>query len=1131
MKRIRNTFVGASLAHPWRVIALTLLVVVALGAMLPRLHVDTDPENMLPFDDPARALHRLTKADFSLYDMLVVGIVNEDHPDGVFNAASLAHIHDLTRRLEQTDGVIARDLMSLASVDNITQGGPGVVRFAWLMREAPRTDAEARAVRDAARRLPVIDGTLVSEDGRAAAIYVPLRRKSDSHRIASEIERIASQWDGGDRVYITGLPVAEETFGVEMFRQMAVAAPMAGLIIFLLMLFFFRSLSLVTAPMVVAVLTVTATMGALVGMGYTVHIMSSMIPIFLMPIAVVDSIHILSEFSDLYPTVRDRRKTIRLVMADLFQPMLYTSLTSAAGFASLMLTPIPPVRVFGGFVAFGIMLAWVMTVTFVPAWVALMSDRQVERLGRVRTKHEHHRLARWLEALGPATLVRWKSVVAITVIVMAVSAWGISHIRINDNPVRWFRSHHRIRVADRVLNEHFAGTYNAFLVLTREGTSGPAVRRAAAGALADAPATVRSRFDALLADATRGDTLDTDALIASVEREWEEAADDASADAWSAVLDALEGASGASRAFQDPAMLGWIESLQADLAASGRVGKSVSIADVVKTVHRELREGRAEFYRLPDTREGIAQTLLNYQSSHRPHDLWHFVTPDYRKANVWLQLRSGDNRDMAAVERRVRDFVAAHPLPEGTRLDWAGLTYLNVVWQDKMVRGMLESLAGSFVVVLAMMLVLFRSVTFGLLAMLPLSVTIAFVYGLVGIFGKDYDMPIAVLSSLTLGLSVDFAIHFLERIRAVCHETRRWRETVGQMFREPARAISRNAIVIAVGFLPLLASPLVPYNTVGIFLALIMTASAAVTLVLLPAILHPIRMRAFRGHLPPDQEHELVTEAGRRTLRNVAVATVAAATVVAAAPTARADVADVVRRANHAAFYAGDDGRARARMVITDARGRRRIRQFTMLRRDVTDGGDQFYLVVFSRPADVRGTVFLVRKHVGRDDDRWLYLPGLDLVKRIAAGDRRTSFVGSHFVYEDVSGRDPSEDTHELVAEDDTTWVLRNVPREPGSVEFASWRVWVDKRTNLPMRAEYVDASGTVYRRMEVLEVKTIDGHPTATRMRMSDLRNGGHTVITFRNVAYDVGIPEDVFTERSLRNPPRALLGGRRSR
>lgn len=240
------------------------------------------------------------------------------------------------------------------------------------------------------------------------------------------------------------------------------------------------------------------------------------------------------------------------------------------------------------------------------------------------------------------------------------------------------------------------------------------------------------------------------------------------------------------------------------------------------------------------------------------------------------------------------------------------------------------------------------------------------------------------------------------------------------------------------------------------------------------------------------------------------------------------EVAEIVQRANLAAYYAGSDGRASVRMTITDAQGRNRIRQFVILRRDVNDGGDQDYAVLFSRPADVRNTVFLTKKHVGGDDDRWLYLPGLDLVKRIAAGDKRTSFVGSHFLYEDMSGRALEEDQHELLQTTDTHYVVKNTPIDPGSVEFTSWMVWIDKTTFLPTKMEYVDDAGEVYRRIETLEVAEFGGYPTVTRMRVSDLRSGGHTISEFRNVQYDLDIPESLFTERTLRNPSRRWFSAR---
>jgi hypothetical protein len=850
--KLAQKAVEFSIRRPRTVMLAVLVLAVGLGSQIPRIRIDTDPENMLPADQSSRVFHNRVKQDFTLYDMIAVGVVNEEDPDGVFNPTSLARIHELTGGIERIDGVIRQDLLSISTVDNVTQGGPGVVRFEWLMATPPEDRASARAIREAAERIPTIAGTLLSEDGKAVAIYVPIEDKSESHRIAGEIEDLIAGFDGEEQYFITGLPVAEDTFGIEMFRQMGIVAPLAGLLVFLLMWFFFRSFALVIAPMIVAMATVIATMGLMIGLGFPVHIMSSMIPIFLMPIAVVDSVHVLSEFADLYPGTQDRERTIKVVMGNLFTPMLYTSLTSAAGFASLALAPIPPVRVFGVFIATGIILAFILTVAFIPAYISRLSPKSIAKL-QTEKEHGSHFLARALANLGPKTVSGAKVTAVLAVLVAAISAVGIARIRINDNPVRWFRESHSIRVADRVLNEHFGGTYNAFLVLEAtdeaEGDHGTAGEIAA---FLEEAATARDiDLSTAWAEIHREAVAEPltehlDALVESVFTKLDEA-DDLEAELWDEVLVVLEAAQSEAKIFQTPEALEYVAGLQEELLRSGLVGKSNSIADIVKTVHRELRDGDARYFTVPETSPAVAQTLLSYQSSHRPDDLWHFLRPDYRAVSIWLQLKSGDNQDMLQVTEHVARYVEDNSPPGGVTTDWAGLTYLNVVWQNDMVNGMLKALLGSFVIVFVMMLFLFRSVVFALLAMLPLSVTIAFIYGLIGLVGKDYDMPIAVLSALTLGLSVDFAIHFLERTRASYRETGDWERTVGELFAEPARAITRNAIVVAVGFLPLLASPLVPYNTVGFFIFAIMAVSCLVTLTLLPGVMELLKRRLFAG--------------------------------------------------------------------------------------------------------------------------------------------------------------------------------------------------------------------------------------------------------------------------------------------
>ncbi|MGM0429670.1 MAG: outer membrane lipoprotein-sorting protein [Pseudomonadota bacterium] len=234
---------------------------------------------------------------------------------------------------------------------------------------------------------------------------------------------------------------------------------------------------------------------------------------------------------------------------------------------------------------------------------------------------------------------------------------------------------------------------------------------------------------------------------------------------------------------------------------------------------------------------------------------------------------------------------------------------------------------------------------------------------------------------------------------------------------------------------------------------------------------------------------------------------------------------DIVEQAELNAYYSADDGRSAARMIITDNQGREQMRQFTILRKDQEDGGVQDMMVFFSRPADVRNTVFRVVKQQDKDDDRWLYLPDLDLVKRISAGDKRTSFVGSHFFYEDVSGRDTSLDSYEILSEDDEKYVLKGTPKDPGNVEFSYYEVVIDKEHMLPVESTFYNESGDAYRKMEVLKVETIQDYPTVTHSRISDLANGGKTEMQFRFMKYDVGLPDSIFSERSLRNPPAEWL------
>jgi hypothetical protein len=495
-----------------------------------------------------------------------------------------------------------------------------------------------------------------------------------------------------------------------------------------------------------------------------------------------------------------------------------------------------------------------------------ISEKTLENFGaRVERADDGHELkeagilAGVLDSLGRFTHRRAKLIVVATIVVAAISAVGILKININDNPVKWFDKDHDIRVADRVLNEHFGGTYMAHLVFeaNRNESYFESYYQGLSERLElfiedfgeEQPELVNTLQDhiAKLYSAGRGDVFHE--KMSEFIQGWEElyADDDEAAFFVEELIYFWDDELLYTETFKQPEMLRYIADLEEYMATVG-AGKSSSVATIVKKVYQELRGGSPEYFTVPETANAVGESLIQYQNSHRPNDLWHFVNTDYSKINIWVQLKSGDNQDMVNLEQNVDEYIGNNPPPIPVTHSWAGLTYINVVWQNKMVKGMLNALSSSYVVVLIMMIILFRSVLWGILSMIPLTVTIGFIYGFIGFIGKDYDMPVAILSSLTLGLSVDFAIHFLERSRELYKEEKSWQKVAVRMFHEPARAIARNIIVIALGFLPLLLSQLVPYQTVGFFLSAIMLVSGIGTLFILPAAIKLLQRWLFKDY-------------------------------------------------------------------------------------------------------------------------------------------------------------------------------------------------------------------------------------------------------------------------------------------
>lgn len=243
--------------------------------------------------------------------------------------------------------------------------------------------------------------------------------------------------------------------------------------------------------------------------------------------------------------------------------------------------------------------------------------------------------------------------------------------------------------------------------------------------------------------------------------------------------------------------------------------------------------------------------------------------------------------------------------------------------------------------------------------------------------------------------------------------------------------------------------------------------------------------------------------------------------------TSAQDASEIMKKSHLAYYYAADDGVAEVTMVLVDKKGKEREREFTMLRLDNEEGGKQKYYTYFKKPSDVARISFMVHKEPDANDLRWIYVPSVDLIKPISADDKNSSFVGSDFTYEDVSGRHWSEDNHTLTGESDLNgtpvYVIESVPKEDFS-SFDKKISYIAKDTFLPLKEEYYKKDKLV-RIFTADKIEVIDDIPTVTVRKMDNVKKGSHTFVNFNDISYNAGLTDDLFTERYLKSPPRKFV------
>ena len=764
------SLVEFSVKHPKLVVILSIIITLAFMTQFPKMKTDTNPKHMLPDTSDVRVWNDEVDKTFALYeDMIVLGIVNEK---SVLNKETLGKVQRITDGILKIKGVAARDVNSFPTITNVT-AEKGALRVAPLMTEVPKTDKEIGYLRKMLFENPLFINRIISKDEKTTAIYVPLEKGANGKEVADKIREAVKKEKGDEKYYIAGDPVARDTFGSDMFKLMAIFAPIAGMVMLLVRYLMFRDLFLSVALMMDAMMSIVWSMGMLIALGFPIHIMSSMAPVFLMAIA-TDSIHIFNEFYFRYKEKRDKRAAIIETMHAVGRPVRYTALATAAGFAVLLFMNIIPVKVFGGLVAFGTVMLRVLSFSFIPAMFTFVKEEKLDKISESEDMTSS-KTSQFLKSLARLGAHKPKTVVFAGVALFVIAAFGISKTVVNNNMVDWFKEKSDIRVADSVMNGALGGTSLGYIVATSQ----------------------EENF------------------------------------------------------IKTPEAMRYIDGLQRHIEKLSVVGKTTSVVDYVKRINRVLHDDDPKYDSVPDSKAAIGQYLFLFSMSAKPADLDNVIDYQAAKANIWLQLKTWDAQAMRDVIAAVNEYKKANPMPMD--LKPAGTAYFNLVWNEEVLWDMVKGFIIALIVVFVILRFNFHSFRWAFVGYIPLVFTITLIYGVIGFMGKDFDMPISVLSTLSLGMAVDFAIHFISRFKQQLKESSELgvqspeklktlnSELITQSLlwtaARPGKGIMLNAVLFASAFSVMLFAPLTPYITVGAFIVSMMLLSAVMTIIYIPALI------------------------------------------------------------------------------------------------------------------------------------------------------------------------------------------------------------------------------------------------------------------------------------------------------
>ena len=706
--------------------------------------------------------------------------------------------NSLLRNIEVRSAPVV-EVTSISNTDDIYGSEEGLT-IEKIFEVIPGTPGEMKSLRRRVLENDLFRNSFFSEDGRRTGIFVELAMDEDDSEILYStyiaLERIFEENPGIDKHYIAGFPIVAATLRTVIDQDTQRFFPFVALLAVFFLWLTFRRPSGVAVPMLVVGFSILFTLAIMVVFEVPLNTITSALPVFLISIGVADGIHMFSEYRENRIEGLPREKAVCLMLDKLALPVTMTSITTAVGFLSLTVSDIVPIFTFGIFVAVGTLLAMVLSLIFIPALLMVLPEKVSasqegsgtdENLSRgVHQVNFMDRLfQKSLDVMTAWVLRNARPVLLAALAICAISIYGLSQVKVESSLESYFQADAPLVIANRAM-EKMSGSRTINIVITKTGEEEP---------------------------------------------------------------------------WKNPDNLKVVEEFQEFLANEPRVKRTLSLVDLIKRISYAFNENRKEFNRLPNGfefleseeifeengqtekrtvkreisgRDLIAQYLVLYENS-GGDVLSDVVDSEYLNLNLAVTISSNSTTEEEKLLQSIEDY-AVRQFPQGFSMTSSGMVPINVATSNEVVTSQIRSLSGSILAVFLMLALIFRSVSRGLMGMIPLVFTVLFNFGVMGFFGVHLDIGTALVSSIVIGIGVDYSIHYLSSMFHELAVGTELHDAISNTVRRSGKAITSNAVTVGFGFLALSVSEFLPLVTLSWMIWLTLNISALATMILIPAL-------------------------------------------------------------------------------------------------------------------------------------------------------------------------------------------------------------------------------------------------------------------------------------------------------